>query len=788
MPSLKDRFEAFIRPPKVKAVEKDGILQLYVKASDDAPWRPSAVGFGPGEPLRPMAAGEDIRREDFAVGRNVLMTPRAAEPRAITYSQMRELSRLSPVLRTVIEKRKDEMKGLGWSIGVKDGGGKRKYETAIEQVTKFFMRPDADSRFDDWLGMILEDVFVLDAATIYKNKSRAGELLSLDIIDGSTILLLVDDKGRLPAPPEPAYEQVIKGFPRTWWTKEELLYFPYNRASDGVYGFSHVESIIMYVNIALRRDTSFLEWFRAGNMPPALFSVPDTWTPGQIDQFQTLFDARLAGNLAERSKMMAVPTGQVTELHPLTFDAVFDEWLARIICARFGVNPNAYVKMMNRATSESVEEASTEESLVPMMNHLKAQFDEIIAVDLHKPYLQFLWAENQAHYSKEQSDIDINFLTHGVMTINQVLEQRGLEALDNDLGNTPLIWSSGGAPVTLDSVVNPPEPKPVTQNVTQPADDAQAPALEDLFPGAEGKPKPPEQAAKDFDRWERFALKRLGKEARPFETVLDPFTVDFVNKGLAVASTSAEVKAVFDAAKSLKKKFKPLDHAETEHHVASLKARMVGYFRQLEGNVVSRMASKAISPSLMDPFDDAVNWLDAKLLSLLTDELAGTYRDGSAHMAMAMGRAGISTMGITPPAKAAAAWAQANAAARIAGIDETTRKRIADIINKGLQDNLSPREIAQNLRAELKGWTDPEKVNSRAATIARTETAHANREAGRDTAAEVGAEGQEWIAQPDCCDDCQENADMGVISIDDDFPNDDHPNCRCDIEPVWRMD
>ena len=70
------------------------------KASEAAPWMPTQVGFGPGEPLRPMAPLEPIRREDYLTSRNIIFTPRSAEQRAITYAQMRALADLNGVLRT----------------------------------------------------------------------------------------------------------------------------------------------------------------------------------------------------------------------------------------------------------------------------------------------------------------------------------------------------------------------------------------------------------------------------------------------------------------------------------------------------------------------------------------------------------------------------------------------------------------------------------------------------------------------------------------------------------------
>jgi hypothetical protein len=56
-------------------------------------------------------------------------------------------------------------------------------------------------------------MLVIDAATIYPRYARGGALYSLDIIDGATIKPLIGEDGRAPEPPDPAYQQILKGVP-----------------------------------------------------------------------------------------------------------------------------------------------------------------------------------------------------------------------------------------------------------------------------------------------------------------------------------------------------------------------------------------------------------------------------------------------------------------------------------------------------------------------------------------------------------------------------------------------
>jgi hypothetical protein len=61
--------------------------------------------------------------------------------------------------------------------------------------------------------MLLEDMLVIDAATIYPRFSRDGSLYSLDVIDGATITPLIGEDGRSPEPPDPAHQQILHGVP-----------------------------------------------------------------------------------------------------------------------------------------------------------------------------------------------------------------------------------------------------------------------------------------------------------------------------------------------------------------------------------------------------------------------------------------------------------------------------------------------------------------------------------------------------------------------------------------------
>ncbi len=115
------------------------------------------------------------------------------------------------------------------------------------QLTQFWKRPDGVHPFAAWLRLAIEDLLALDAPAFEKRRDRAGRLIGLDVVPGDTIKLLVDETGRTPVPPSPAYQQIIKG--RVWadHTTADLLNAPRNPRPTPILGFTPVEQIVVTI-------------------------------------------------------------------------------------------------------------------------------------------------------------------------------------------------------------------------------------------------------------------------------------------------------------------------------------------------------------------------------------------------------------------------------------------------------------------------------------------------------------------------------------------------------------
>lgn len=385
--------------------------------------------FGPSQPLQPMAQAPEQqvvgRQFDYPVGYNTRTRPRGEE--AVSFDDMRAVAQSYDLLRIVIETRKDQLSRLKWTIRPKDK--KAPSDARCQQLIEFFESPDRSSTWADWLRAVLDDLFVIDAPTLYPRLTRGGQLYSIEHVDGATIKRVIDAGGRTPLPPDPAYQQIFKGVPAVDYTSDELIYKPRNRRTHKLYGFSPVEQIITTVNIGIRRQTQQLEFFTSGSVPDGLLAVPEDWTPEQIKSFQVYWDSILSGNLGERSKMRMVPGKSA---YIATKDAIlkneFDEWIARVICYTFGVAHSAFVKEPSKATAGTSAEVAQQEGLMPLMQWVVDLINLIIRKYFGYKDLTFSWDEEAAVDPLEQAQILQIYVASGIMDANEARTVIGLAA------------------------------------------------------------------------------------------------------------------------------------------------------------------------------------------------------------------------------------------------------------------------------------------------------------------------------------------------------------------------
>lgn len=710
--------------------------------------------FGPATPIAPMAPKEvQGRRFDYQFGVNMQSTrPRHSE--AVSFEQLRALADSYDLLRMVIEKRKDQLEQMDWTIQRRDIASTQHNESQqrdarTDMAIEFFKNPDKASGWAGWLRQVVEDLLVLDAPTLYVRRTRGGDVYALEPLDGATIKRILDGSGRTPAAPVTAYQQVLHGMPAVDYTADELIYRPRNPRTHKVYGYSPVEQIIVTVNIALRRQASMLEYYRSGSVPDALIGVPPDWTPEQIQQWQEWWDAMLAGNLAERRKTKFVPgdlAKNLVETKQPPLKDLFDEWLARVVCFAFSIEPTPFIAQVNRATSETSREQSQSDGLVPLKNWVKTLVDDLLAM-MDMADLEFVWSDEKAVDAKTRAEINCQYVTAGIMTRDEVRAEMGLAPLPDGQGHQ---ISAGLALGTAQ------------------ADEGEEP----------DKDKGPPQQQEEPGAYMGKAMRRRG-------------------------------------ATTVKKPLRPIDRdrpvvAKAENALtAGIEAFLAGQAGTIAGQLAAALrlddAEKADGGDKLGLLERAMRAIAllefsgwAELVGITAPALEAIATDGAQIAVAQVG--GVADDALI--ARNAHQWAMERAAEMVGmkwiggqllpnpaaqwQITEGTRHMLRKLVVDALDEGWSSQRLAKEIRAS-EAFGRP-----RAEMIARTELAKADTEGQTIGWRESGlVEQLEWLTAAGCCDAC--TAMNGKrAGLDGLFPGGKkcplHPNCRCTVVAVLRDD
>lgn len=486
---------------------KDGmrLATAFVKGDRDTISNITAETiFSPLQPIRPFTPNVVGRNWDYASGINLQFLPRGYGSGRIPFTTLRQFSRSCEVLRLALETVKDQIGALQWQVVPKEDSKASPDDPRIKEVTAALRKPDRVNTFEQWLRMALEEYMVTDALSIYRLKDRIGRPYSFEILDGATIKPLVDAQGRRPLPPDPAFQQIIKGAPRVDYDATELLYMPRNLlAYDPSYGLSIVEQIIVTIQMSIERAKYQLAYFTEGSLPDAYASLPEGMTPDQIREFEDRFNNMMKGNASARREVPFFPAGtEIGSLKQPPLKDEFDEWIARIVCYALGLSPTAFIRQMNRSTSENDQQRSEEEGQAPKMQYIKSIFDELLA-DFGEDFaaeFEFKWRENNKLNPDIQSQIEDRNVKNATKTINEVRAERGDDPFEG--GDVPMVLTASGY-VPLDSFAQ-------NQQMQREAMAAQAKAKAEV----EENGGDPNQDPKDVQTAEKSVYSRLGKGER----------------------------------------------------------------------------------------------------------------------------------------------------------------------------------------------------------------------------------------------------------------------------------
>ena len=452
-----------------------------------------SVPFAPGVALMPQAINTargdgtgraDPRRWEFDVASNINVTSN----RLIPFKTLRSAADQIDILRRCIEVKKRKLIGLEWDIVLSNDAiekvakelgvtplqaqqiAKEKYSNDISRLKEFWKNPDPSNglTWHDWLSMVLEDSNVIDAVAVWPQSTVGGDLKGLQVLDGSTIKPLINERGMRPEAPHPAFQQILYGFPRNEFaaatvseetdgdfSADELAYFIRNKRTFSTWGYSPVERSLSLATLYLLRQ----QWIRAeytdGVLPELMFKTGADFTADQKRAWENVFNDDLAGQTEQRHRATILPQG----FEPIIVEGyaeklnnmVLDDFFITAICGHFDVQPTEIGMMpksglggkgMHEGQAESSEVIGTSPDavwLAGVVNQLSYSF----AGMPRELEFRFIGGGRKDELSRAQADQIL--INTGVKSRNEARADRGLSLLAAEEADLPTIITTAGA-------------------------------------------------------------------------------------------------------------------------------------------------------------------------------------------------------------------------------------------------------------------------------------------------------------------------------------------------------
>jgi hypothetical protein len=457
------------------------------------------VPFGPGTPLpvqpinpvNPATGRAEPRQYNYPVSWNLP----GIQDRIVPFSVLRAAADQISLFRRCIEIRKTEVGTLAWDIvlsqtAIERAMAERPSDTRADvekdlrnrmsplvgKYVDFWMTPDRRNglTFVQWANKVLEDYFVLDGIAIYPRRTRGGDMYSFEVIDGTTIKPLLDQYGNKPAAPNPAYQQILQGFPRgefiadleldedgnevlaNAYGTDQLIYFVHNVRSFTPYGYSAVEQALDDGDLYLRRHQWLKAEYTDGVMPAGWLKAGEgqaQWSPQQLAEYERALNDYYAGQTDTRQRFRILPWGMEPDirndlgerykpdydLHLITMTAShFDTMIAEIGYTQPG-------GLGSTGWHEGQENVQDRKATRPTVRRLQSMITNMSRHYLDMPKeLEFKFLGLEEEDEDAQDEVANRRVMSARMTINEDRDRLGLARFTFPEADKPFISTPRG--------------------------------------------------------------------------------------------------------------------------------------------------------------------------------------------------------------------------------------------------------------------------------------------------------------------------------------------------------
>lgn len=746
-----------------------------------------------GQPIIPIAPSDTSPRGwQYLSEQNKIFTPRTTE--FLTYDDLRRLATY-PVAAIMITLHANAIAARQFRIRLRQlpGMNNKKREEAekgdqkIQQLTNFFMNPNPDNTWREFVYMWMTETMITDAPAVFVRRNARRDIAELRLVDGTMIARYIDDNGWTPSSESPAYAQLWWGTPAWDLSRDQLLYRPKCPRVWKLYGNSSTERSARLIELGYSRLELKMQWAQNGTIPDGLQIVPPDAPVELVERQQAWMNSMMTGNQQRRVQLRLIQgfskDGKDQLLFPkekMLMDP-YDEYEIRMLAVNYDVPKQRFMQMMTRSTAESAQEAAEEEGYGPSYQYLRDSCNLLIQSPLYfnLPNYEFTFADEREHDIVKQAQADDYYIRNGVKTWTEVRDDLGLDARTNPMDTVPLAFGQGLVVSAYDSAG-------IAQASKQPK-----------LSGGEGDDNPEGEVIPP-------AAKPPKKSRLAGRLVLDAEELEELNKnGILAMIASSRRNHQFS-------KVHPGMSIDPHHFSLqgetarnNLETKVKAYLAQVCDKFVAKIqAKKARKTQDEDDIkkllgDDAF-WTELwiALPPELTDDLEEAVRAGMAKGLLEADVKIDSSSAIKEFNAIAQAYAK-NRAAELVGmayddagelapnpraqyvISDTTRNELRRIITESFEHNTKFEDLIKDIQ-DAGAFS-----GVRAQLIAKTEVSHAQAGGTYSVWQKTGVvQTCQWQTSnlENVCPECEANEDQGEVEFGKPFGSGDlfppaHPNC-----------
>ncbi len=270
-------------------------------------------------------------------------------------------------IRAAINIRKTQVSSAEWDIVPFDST--LEYSVPLQkQLRALFNQPNPMvESFRSWVEPIMEDILVLDAGVIEKERTLDGSLAYLHATDGGRIKVSTiwdgdPDENRYWWCPTPTYEVPFKN--------RDMVYIMANPRTYSVMGLSPLETLKLTIDAELM-GSQYNTRQVTNAAPDGMLDLGETARPESVEGFKSYWLNEVAG----KGAMAFIGGSKGAKFVPFrgsNRDMQYQEWLVylvRKVAAVYGLSPQDLGLTMdvNRANAETQADMTEDRGLRPLL-------------------------------------------------------------------------------------------------------------------------------------------------------------------------------------------------------------------------------------------------------------------------------------------------------------------------------------------------------------------------------------------------------------------------------------